>query len=64
MHICCQSWQHLQKKKTIYIYLQTASNIEVRVLPEELHLQHNAIYFVIEQSSHSVAAKARGWHVE
>lgn len=64
MHIFCQSWQRLQKKKYIYIYLQTASNIEIRVLPEELHLQHNAIYFVIEQPSRSIAARALGWHME
>lgn len=48
----------------IYIYLQTASNIEIHVLPEELHLQHNAIYFALEQPSCSAAAGARGWHKE
>lgn len=61
MHIFCQSWQCLQKKKPhVHIYLQTASNIEIHVLPEELHLQHNAIYFAIEQPSQSIATGAPG----
>jgi len=66
MRILCQPWQHLQENPPphIYIYLQIASDVEIRVLPEELHLQHNATYFGREQPSRSVAARAPGWHAE
>lgn len=41
------------------MYLQTASNIEIHVLPEELHLQHNAIYFAVEQQQPGLGVGTR-----
>lgn len=65
MHIFVPVLAALAGKNThTYTYLQTASNIEVHVLPEELHLQHSAIYFGTEQHSCSIVAKALGWHAE